>query len=193
MIYEKLLKVQSELKAPKSQFNSFGKYNYRNCDDILEAVKPLLNEHGLCLIISDSIEMLGDRFYIKSSGELHDIKDGDKVVVSALARESSEKKGMDSAQITGSASSYARKYMLNGLFAIDDSKDPDSQKPAPPAPTISEFEAVKTALKKVKSLADLENYYKVHIKPRFSGVQLKELEEACKDQKATIQLSDVVK
>ena len=124
-IAERLRKVQLELKAPKGQTNTFGKYKYRSCEDILEALKPLLNEYELTIVISDDIVQIGDRYYIKATVQVYN---GDKVVETyALAREEEEKKGMDAAQITGSASSYARKYALNGLFAIDDTKDADSQ------------------------------------------------------------------
>lgn len=125
-LYEKLLKIQSQLKAPKNQFNKFGNYNYRSCEDIVEAVKPLLKENKLILTISDSIEHIGERFYIKSTASIVDIEDGKTIATTAYAREEENKKGMDSSQITGSASSYARKYALNGLFCIDDTKDSDS-------------------------------------------------------------------
>lgn len=128
---QKVVAVQSELKAPKGQYNSFGKYNYRSCEDILEGVKPLLNKYGLYLIVDDAVELIGDRYYIKATVTLFD---GDKrISTSAYARESLDKKGMDSSQVTGATSSYARKYALNGLFAIDDTKDVDSveDKPLP--------------------------------------------------------------
>lgn len=124
-INKKLAFVQSELKVHKSQYNSFGKYNYRNCEDILEAVKPLLKEQGLTLLISDEIINLGDRFYVRATARISD--GNENLDVSALARESMVKKGMDEAQITGAASSYARKYALNGLFLIDDTRDPDTK------------------------------------------------------------------
>lgn len=125
-IYQKLIKVQVELKAPKSQYNGFGKYNYRNCEDILESVKPLLQTHGLTLHIHDEVVMIGDRYYIKACAALIDIEDGETIQNIAYAREESEKKGMDGSQITGASSSYARKYALNGLFLIDDTKDSDT-------------------------------------------------------------------
>lgn len=114
----KLIEIQQQLKAPKSQVNSFGNYKYRNCEDILEALKPLLSSP---LTITDEIVMVGTRYYVKATATY------DGVSVTAYAREAEIKKGMDEAQITGSASSYARKYALNGLFAIDDSKDADTQ------------------------------------------------------------------
>lgn len=119
-----LLKVQSELKAPKSQLNKFGNYNYRSCEDILEAVKPLLLKYNMTMTISDELQNIGERYYIKATVT---ITDGEKVyTVSAFAREEENKKGMDSSQITGSSSSYSRKYALNGMFLIDDTKDSDA-------------------------------------------------------------------
>lgn len=125
-IYEKLIKVQNELKAPKNQRNNFGGYNYRSCEDILEAVKPILKENGLTLFITDDIVNVGDRYYIVAIATLVDIETGEKLTTQANARESETKKGMDDSQITGTASSYARKYCLNGLFLIDDTKDADT-------------------------------------------------------------------
>lgn len=123
---KKLIDIQTELKAPKSQFNKFGGYNYRNCEDILEAVKPLLAKHECFLNISDEIILIGNRYYVKATAALINA-DGQKIAQScALAREEETKKGMDGSQITGAASSYARKYALNGLFCIDDTKDADS-------------------------------------------------------------------
>lgn len=120
---EILNKIQKELKAPKGQVNKFGNYNYRSCEDILEAVKPLLGK--AVLVISDDIVQVGDRFYVKATARLSD--GGESVEAVAFARESFDKKGMDSAQITGATSSYARKYALNGLFCIDDTKDADAK------------------------------------------------------------------
>jgi len=121
---KKLLEVQSKLKAPKSQTNSFGKYKYRSCEDILEAVKPLLAEAGLVLILTDHVVEVGGRVYVKATAQ---VLDGDNsIAVEAYAREAENKKGMDDSQITGTASSYARKYALNGLFLIDDTKDADT-------------------------------------------------------------------
>ena len=124
-IYKKLIEVQNKLKVPKSQYNNFGKYNYRNAEDILEAVKPILENAGATIFIKDSIELIGDRFYVKATVNFVDIESGNTIEASALARESEEKKGMDSAQVTGATSSYARKYALNGLLLIDDTKDND--------------------------------------------------------------------
>lgn len=124
-IYGQLAAVQLELKAPKGQRNTFGNYDYRSAEDILEAVKPLLNEHGLTLTVDDSIELIGDRYYVKATAAVFNGA-GDVVTATAYAREAEDKKGMDSAQVTGATSSYARKYALNGLFAIDDAKDADT-------------------------------------------------------------------
>lgn len=121
---EKLIKIQSELKAPKNQNNTFGKYKYRSCEDILEAVKPLLSREGLLLTLTDTIEQIGNRFYVKAKVTL---TDGTETVENtAYAREEETKKGMDGPQVTGTSSSYARKYALNGLFCIDDTKDADT-------------------------------------------------------------------
>lgn len=121
---EKLIKIQSELKAPKGQLNKFGGYKYRSCEDILEAVKPLCARENVQLTISDEIVQIGERYYVKATAS---VTDGNETVsVHALAREEESKKGMDSSQLTGATSSYARKYALNGLFCIDDTKDADT-------------------------------------------------------------------
>ena len=125
-IYAALMAVQADLKAPKNQHNSFGKYDYRSAEDIVEAVKPLLKENGLFLTMSDDIVLIGDRYYVKATVSVTDIVTGESVQTSALAREAAQKKGMDESQVTGTASSYARKYALNGLFAIDDNRDADT-------------------------------------------------------------------
>lgn len=119
-------KLQVELKAPKGQTNKFGGYKYRSCEDILEAVKPLLDKHRLVLTVGDDLINYGDRYYICATATLRDMDSEAEIKNSAYAREAQEKKGMDEAQITGTASSYARKYALNGLFCIDDTKDPDT-------------------------------------------------------------------
>ena len=145
-IYEKLSNIQAELKAPKGQFNKFGNYKYRSCEDILEAVKPICNKYKAVLVLSDEIITLGDcentiivkdengehtntecqRFYIKATATLYDTEEEKQISNTAFAREEQSKKGMDGSQITGTASSYARKYALNGLFNIDDTKDADT-------------------------------------------------------------------
>lgn len=153
-IHQKLIEVQEELKAPKGQYNSFGKYHFRSTEDIVEALKPLLIRRGLLLLMYDEIELVGSRIYVVSTADLTD--GATNIKVSARARESETKKGMDDSQITGTASSYARKYALNGMFLIDDSKDADtpeysgqmnnqqqSKQPKQPGVTL---DAVKTAL-----------------------------------------------
>lgn len=137
---KELLQIQSELKAPKGQYNSFGKYKYRSCEDILEAVKPLCVKYGVILTLSDVIVQVGERYYIKATAKL--MKNVEEITVTAYAREAIEKKGMDDSQITGTASSYARKYALNGLFCIDDTKDADTD------------EYAKTGKKDAKKSAD---------------------------------------
>lgn len=125
-LLEKLSEVQNELKAPKSQKNTFGNYKYRSAEDILESVKPILKEQRLSLVISDELKNIGERYYVEATANLYDL-DSDKTLSNkAFAREEETKKGMDCSQITGTASSYARKYALNGLFNIDDTKDADT-------------------------------------------------------------------
>lgn len=125
-VYEKLMAVQTKLRAPKGQYNSFGKYSYRSCEDILEALKPLLGEVGAIVNVTDEIKLIGDRYYVEATASFIDIETGERMIAKASAREAETKKGMDDSQVTGSVSSYARKYALNGLFAIDDNKDADS-------------------------------------------------------------------
>lgn len=122
---KELMLIQSELKAPKGQYNKFGKYNYRNSEDILEALKPILKLHKCAISITDEVLLIGERYYIKATVTLTN-DSNESISVNGVAREAETKKGMDESQITGSASSYARKYALNGLFAIDDTKDADS-------------------------------------------------------------------
>ena len=175
-IYEKLAKVQQTLKAPKGQFNKFGNYKYRNCEDILQAVKPIL---GDCVItLADDIQQVGDRHYIKATAVF---TDGTAAVqVSAWAREPADKKGMDASQITGAASSYARKYALNGLLAIDDTKDADSS--APPEPvkkaTAKQCEALRKLVDaKGRDLDKLLQYYKVGVITDLTPEQIKQATE----------------
>lgn len=175
-VVERLIEVQSLLKAPKGQYNSFGKYKYRSCEDILEAVKPLLAERGLLLFIEDEIERIGDtsgadslRWYVKATATVTDGKD--TVTTTAYAREDKDKKGMDGSQVTGASSSYARKYALNALFLIDDTKDADAtnthgkeqataqqpqrpQKPRKPQPKASTPPKPETGGTQAKSAAD---------------------------------------
>lgn len=125
-VFDKLRAVQGELKAPKGQYNEFGKYKYRSCEDIVEAVKPILAKNEAVILLDDEIVEIGGRFYVKATATFIDCENGASVDVSAYAREDESKKGMDGAQLTGATSSYARKYALNGLLAIDDTKDADA-------------------------------------------------------------------
>lgn len=125
-VHEKLKEIQTMLKAPKNLYNSYGGFSYRNAEGIYEAVKPLLNQLNMTLIINDSVQNVGTKNYIKATAYLTDCETGEQLFSCALAREAETKKGMDDSQITGTASSYARKYALNGLFLLDDTKDEDS-------------------------------------------------------------------
>lgn len=155
-IYEKLLKAQVELKAPKGQYNSFGKYKYRSCEDILEALKPVLDKFKLTLFIKDDVIEVNGRNYVKAVITLVNIEKPDEIIeTSALAREEREKKGMDGSQITGASSSYARKYALNGMFMIDDTKDSDSTNTHGKEEK-TEAERKKEAIETINKLADTE-------------------------------------
>lgn len=125
-IYQKLAEIQSTMKAPKNLYNKFGKYNYRNAEGILEAFKPYGAKHKVMLLVTDEIRMVGDRFYVRAEAKLIDLESETSISAFGFAREAESKAGMDEAQITGSASSYARKYALNGLLLLDDTKDPDT-------------------------------------------------------------------
>ena len=169
---DKLLAIQTELKAPKNQYNSFGKYKYRSAEDILEAVKPLCKKHDCVLTLSDELVNIGDRYYIKATARLHD----DTVIgeVTAYAREEESKKGMDGCQITGTASSYARKYALNGLFLIDDTKDADTDEYKQQTTAKKEeqderptFDEVRTKLKTLDNSFKINSYAK-EIAPYFT-------------------------
>lgn len=165
-IYEKLLAIQTSLKAPKNQYNKFGEYYYRNLEDVLEAAKPILKRQKVTLIISDEIEEVGNRVYVVATAMLIDIEDGSKVSVKARARETEAKQKFDASQLTGSASSYARKYALNGLFCIDDTRDADSQKPPaeakPEGITAKDIAALEVmAKRKGVSVGSIAKHYKV--------------------------------
>lgn len=187
---EKLAKIQKELKAPKGQLNKFGGYNYRSCEDILEAVKPLLD--GAILTLQDEIINIGNRFYVKATATF---TDGTYThSVTAMAREPETKKGMDESQITGMASSYARKYALNGLFCIDDTKDADTMDntPAPKRKQTNEdvlnnqlkplSEQAKRDIAGATTLADLTSVYNAYA----TTEPIIELKEACGKRKAEL-------
>ena len=171
-----LAKIQALIKAPKGQFNSFGKYKYRSCEDIVEAVKPVINQLGFYLTLSDEIVQVGQRFYIKATAT---ISNGtESYTCSAYAREEESKKGMDGSQVTGASSSYARKYSLNGLFAIDDTKDSDSTNVGKDDPTSEEKyllhkllnssdlseEEMEKAKKSIETCADYDTYQKIQFR-----------------------------
>ena len=166
-IHQTLVRIQRDLKAPKGQYNKFSNFSYRSCEDILEAVKPILN--GFSLTIRDEVVMIGDRFYIKATAR---ISNGTEYIENtASAREAEDKKGMDAAQITGAASSYARKYALNGLFAIDDNKDADAK------------DNNKTESKKTSADEQMEEQLKM-IKAQKSKIHLEKWREKISDSNA---------
>ena len=172
---KKLATIQSRLKAPKNQYNSFGKYKYRSCEDILEALKPLANEQGCTITIEDSPIMVGEWHYIQATATLSD--GYNSTSVKAYARESETKSGMDSSQITGTASSYARKYALNGLFAIDDTKDADTmdnRQKVEPNPATKELAKVKAQLKQAKTADEIKNVLSLYLYSELKE-QVKEL------------------
>lgn len=158
---KRLIEIQKKLKAPKNQYNSFGKYKYRSCEDILEGVKPLLSELGLALVIHDNVQFVEGRFYIVAYASLYD-EEGKFIVSStAYAREEETKKGMDGSQVTGAASSYARKYALNGLFAIDDTKDADATNTHDKEPKKEKLNdsSIYISLAKLTDLDLIKNFY----------------------------------
>lgn len=161
---ERVSLLITELKAPKSQRNNFGKYNYRSAEDILEAVKPLAYKYGLVAKLSDEPVMIGDWHYIKATASIKDVKTGEEEIATAYAREPLAKKGMDESQITGTASSYARKYAMNGLYQIDDTKDADTDeyteqvKQATPKPiNKTQQQALQKRSDEIAELAKLES------------------------------------
>ena len=186
-IHEKLMRIQTELKAPKDQYNDFGKYKYRSAESILEAVKPLLKAYGVSVTLSDTVCEVVGRVYVKSTATLTDSLTGANVAVTAYAREEQSKKGYDEAQLTGACSSYARKYALNGLFLIDDTKDVDTNeyqaqgqqaqakpKTAKPAPKKAEVPAPsEMPVEVTDSRTELRNFIKAN------GLDAHAIAEAC--------------
>lgn len=167
---KRLIEIQKELKAPKGQYNSFGKYKYRNCEDILEAVKPLLSTRNLFITLNDDIVAVNDRYYVKATATIYDDTGKEIAHTCAYAREEENKKGMDGSQVTGASSSYARKYALNGLFAIDDTKDSDTtnkgeQKEEPKEPEINEKDLdIIEGLKGMDCKENAHKYFKTYEK-----------------------------
>lgn len=176
-VLKKLLEIQVELKAPKNQYNSFGNYSYRSCEDILEAVKPLCKKHGCVLTLTDTVKQIGDRYYIEATAILFDIETAEMISATSSAREPATKKGSDESQITGAASSYARKYALNGLFDIDDTKDADTEdKPAASAPKPA-ASAPKPMNNTVKFISDAQRTRLFAMAKGHEDIIRKELEE----------------
>lgn len=180
-VYLKLMNVQSELKAPKNQYNSFGKYAYRSCEDILEALKPVLLKHKAAVIVTDDIVFVDGRHYVKATVKFIDAETGEVVENSALAREEESKKGMDACQLTGATSSYARKYALNGLFCIDDTKDSDATNThGKEAPTKAQTQSKQNTPTRSKVLSEdqIKALYEVSEKAGYSAARLVALVKA---------------
>ena len=171
-ITEKLSVIQQELIAPKNQYNSFGKYNYRSCEDILESLKPYLNKLKVAVTVSDDIIAVGDRYYVKATATIRDCESNETITNSAYARESDDKKGMDASQVTGATSSYARKYALNGLFCIDDVKDADTRDNRQ-----QEAKEQKQAEEDVKKIENL----------KISDIKVKVLQERCEKEGVSVE------
>ena len=172
-IYTKLMNVQNELKVPKNNTNTFGNYKFRNAEDILEALKPLLKKYNATVIITDDVVTTGDRYYIKATVKFIDTETGETIETSALAREDETKKGFDASQITGSTSSYARKYALNGLFAIDDTKDSDTtNKHLKDEPTLSDAQ-----IKRLYTISNKAGYSADKVKNMIKQKYNKEIKQ----------------
>lgn len=186
-IYEKLLNIQLELKAPKSQYNGFGKYSYRSCEDILEALKPCLKQFNLTVILTDNLVEVNGRNYVQATVTLIDIDDPKQQIVNtAFAREEETKKGMDGSQITGASSSYARKYALNGLFAIDDNKDSDSTNKGEEKKTKDKVEAKPVSKKQlaINCILKLDKF--VELDNIMATLQKTKLEDCTEEELTTI-------
>ena len=166
-VYEKLMNIQANLKAPKGQYNSFGKYSYRNAEDILEALKPLLKDYKATVTLKDDLLLIGDRYYLQATATFTDIESGESVIVTSLAREEETKKGYDVSQLTGSTSSYARKYALNGLMLIDNSElDPDS---------INTFEKESNTQINSLSEAQINRLYAIAYKAKYDKLKIESM------------------
>ena len=187
-VYEKLAYMQVKLKAPKNQYNSFGKYNYRSCEDILEGLKPLLSEVKAMVILSDQIVQIGDRYYLEAKASFIDSESSERIETKSLAREDETRKGMDLAQVTGSVSSYARKYALNGLFAIDDTKDSDATNSHEKKESITSKTDNKSSnltqpqIKRLYAIANSCGYDKSKIEAMVSSKYSKEIKDLTKKE-----------
>lgn len=203
-ISEKLAAIQAELKAPKNQRNNFGGYNYRSCEDILEAVKPLLAKYEATIVLSDEIVQLGERYYIKATATFASAKNDDTPAISntAFAREAETKKGMDEAQITGTASSYSRKYALNGLLLIDDAKDADTDEyvkttnnsaagDTPKYKNGLDIKAVKSELQEITNADDVRKYYARYVEQSsLTAGQTNLLKSICEERVKQLEPSE---
>lgn len=181
-IYEKLFNIQQKLNAPKNQRNNFGNYNYRSCEDILEAVKPLLSENKCVLKLSDEIIYTGERYHVKAIVTLTDIETGEKESAEGWAREEENKKGMDGSQITGASSSYARKYALNGLFCIDDNKDSDSTNTHGKDNKKASLSLSNAQVKRLYALANKAGYDNTKIEQMISAKYKKDIKSLSKEE-----------
>lgn len=187
-IHEKLLSIQCELKAPKNQYSDFGGYFYRNCEDILESLKPLLKNNNSTVVLTDELIYIGDRYYIQATATFYDCENGDSIEVKALAREEESKKKLDSSQVTGATSSYARKYALNGLFGIDDSKDSDNDSIKGEPTKEQLLEEFKNEIKRTKKSATFfMKKAKVEKVEDMTGVFLKECINALKQYETWVE------
>jgi hypothetical protein len=176
-----LKKIQAELKAPKGQFNNFGKYNYRSAEDILEAVKPLLSKYDALLTLSDEVVEIGGRVYVKATAAITD-NEGASLYITAYAREAEKKSGMDDSQITGTASSYARKYALNGLYLIDDTKDADTDAYTEQTKAAEKRTASKVSANKVKEINELIEATESNIGKMLVFFKVSKIEDMTADQ-----------
>lgn len=174
-IIEKLNKIQMELKAPKGQYNDFGRYKYRSCEDILEAVKPLLEKNKLTMTLNDELVVIGERYYVKATASLIDYEKEATISNVAYARESEKKTGMDESQITGTASSYARKYALNGLFLIDDTKDADTNEYHEQNNKLASKKQIETIRELVDDIPAMLNYLKLDKIEEMTSSQASEI------------------
>ena len=184
-VYEKLMNIQCELNAPKNLYNSFGKYTYRSCESILEAVKPLLKKYRCCVTLTDDVFREGDRVYIQAIATVFDIENGESLSNSAMAREAETKKGMDDSQVTGTASSYARKYALNGLFLIDDNKDADTDEAhieRDARSVVAKKEEPKIEARQVKQLTELAKEVGADISSICEWAHVQTLQDMTKPQ-----------
>lgn len=168
-VYSKLAIIQSKLFVPKGEFNSFGKYPYRSCEDILKTVKPILTENKCTLFLNNDLLKFDDRFYVEATATLVDLESGETLSVKAQAREEADKKGMDGSQVTGASSSYARKYALAGLFCIDNEKDSDATNDTPRETPKAEKPGMitKTQIKNIQNLANEKNISPEKILARY--------------------------